>query len=143
MTSDHPEYLEQQLLPTVSKCIHHPHDDLTTRTSSLARQYPLPTLSDNKTFSYGTAGFRYKHTLLDGVMLRVGMAAALLSTPLPNQELGVMITASHNDEVSDSARILQCFLLCFVSFFLSHIMIPFLHSPLRCIVLQWRQVCRG
>ena len=88
--------LTQQLLPTRSAPPAHNQDSSKSNDntiSSLARQYPL---TGSSPFSYGTAGFRYKAELLEGVMLRVGMAAALLPT---TQQLGVMITASHNDEV--------------------------------------------
>ena len=102
---------KQQILPTrlslpagpkngSSNNNNHDKDDDDT-ILSLARQYPL---AGSVPFSYGTAGFRYKMELLDGVMLRVGMAAALLPTDTANSttsQLGVMITASHNDEVSE------------------------------------------
>ena len=45
--------------------------------------------------SYGTAGFRARAALLDAVMLRMGMLAALRSTQA-HGAVGVMITASHN-----------------------------------------------
>lgn len=47
-------------------------------------------------FTYGTAGFRMDASLLDTVMERVGMFAALLSQSNNGQCVGVMITASHN-----------------------------------------------
>lgn len=62
-------------------------------------------------YSYGTAGFRYPATELSPVLLRVGLAAALLSaqtrtttnpsstassTAAAPAAIGVMITASHN-----------------------------------------------
>lgn len=45
--------------------------------------------------SYGTAGFRAEHSLLDSVFIRMGMLAALRALHL-NSAVGVMITASHN-----------------------------------------------
>ena len=37
-------------------------------------------------------------TVLDGVMFRVGVLAALRSKKLNGQTIGVMVTASHNPE---------------------------------------------
>ena len=97
----------QQLLPTRSTPQGNNHAvgssyNTDNTIVSLARQYPL---SGSSPFSYGTAGFRYKAELLEGVMLRVGMAAALLPT---TEQLGVMITASHNDEVSAQDKREHC-----------------------------------
>jgi hypothetical protein len=93
---------QQQLLPIFSNRSGCSSNCNTTDASILehARQHPLVSPLNNFYFSYGTAGFRYKADLLDGVMLRVGMAAALLPTAHASIQLGVMITASHNDEVS-------------------------------------------
>lgn len=44
-------------------------------------------------YSYGTAGFRYLATEMCPIVLRVGLAAAVLSI---HCQVGVMITASHN-----------------------------------------------
>jgi len=49
-------------------------------------------------YAYGTAGFRYPHEELPAVMLRVGIAAALLASINNNTNVGVMVTASHNFE---------------------------------------------
>lgn len=103
--------VQQQLLPTISSPTQRPHTAQSSADAvdhpqviALARQYPLPHASQSShipsVFRYGTAGFRYKADILEGVMVRVGMAAALLPTALGTQHAGVMVTASHNDEVS-------------------------------------------
>lgn len=44
----------------------------------------------------------FSATVLDGVLFRVGILAALRSKKLNGQTIGVMVTASHNPEqVSD------------------------------------------
>jgi phosphoacetylglucosamine mutase len=48
-------------------------------------------------YGYGTAGFRYPATELAPIMVRVGLAAALLSSNSGCAvQVGVMVTASHN-----------------------------------------------
>lgn len=49
---------------------------------------------------YGTAGFRTKAEHLDHVMYRMGLLAVLRSKKTKSV-IGVMVTASHNPEVSD------------------------------------------
>jgi len=49
-------------------------------------------------FQYGTAGFRYKHTLLPHVFVKMGILAALRSYSQQGQTVGLMCTASHNLE---------------------------------------------
>eukprot|EP00934_Nitzschia_sp_Nitz4_P006227 Nitzschia sp. Nitz4//scaffold18_size181773//67486//69171//NITZ4_001914-RA/size181773-processed-gene-0.48-mRNA-1//-1//CDS//3329540008//6217//frame0 len=71
--------------------------------TELLEKYPL-----TMTYSYGTAGFRYKANLMPPVMLRVGLAMALLSDAVDKKEgqkMGVMITASHNDESYNGLKI--------------------------------------
>ena len=68
---------------------------------------PLP--KDPKTnetirFAYGTAGFRYDAKLLESVMVRVGIFAATRSQCL-GEPVGVMVTASHNDESYNGVKI--------------------------------------
>lgn len=72
----------------------------------LLERYPLPVNANGApiTFSYGTAGFRYDATLLDGIMIRVGLLAAYRSSSL-QQQVGVMITASHNDESYNGVKL--------------------------------------
>ncbi|MCJ1423285.1 Phosphoacetylglucosamine Mutase [Sticta canariensis] len=61
---------------------------------SASARFSKPAL--DKPFQYGTAGFRLKASLLDSVVFRVGLLAALRSRKLNGQVIGVMITASHN-----------------------------------------------
>lgn len=67
----------------------------------------LESSGSSKKFSYGTAGFRDDADLLVGVMTRVGMIAALRSIGLRNSNIGVMITASHNAEKDNGAKIVD------------------------------------
>ncbi|KZF19710.1 Phosphoacetylglucosamine mutase [Xylona heveae TC161] len=58
-------------------------------------------------FQYGTAGFRMKATLLDPVVFRVGLLAALRSKRLGGQTIGVMITASHNPPEDNGVKLVD------------------------------------
>ncbi|KAH0608504.1 uncharacterized protein H6S33_001638 [Morchella sextelata] len=57
-----------------------------------SKKHPKP----DQVFSYGTAGFRMKAFLLDSVVFRVGLLAALRSQRQGGRTIGLMITASHN-----------------------------------------------
>ena len=46
--------------------------------------------------SYGTAGFRAKGELLEAIVFRTGILAALRSLKMGGATVGLMITASHN-----------------------------------------------
>mmetsp|Transcript_5035 Transcript_5035/g.14576 ORF Transcript_5035/g.14576 Transcript_5035/m.14576 type:complete len:612 (+) Transcript_5035:2485-4320(+) len=71
-------------------------------------------------FNYGTAGFRFKADVMDGLMVRVGILGAILLLKLaesyeskseseaaapPSLTTGVMITASHNDESYNGVKL--------------------------------------
>jgi phosphoacetylglucosamine mutase len=72
-------------------------------------------------YEYGTAGFRFQASWMDGLMVRVGMIAILLQLqPLQGQvqvqqdvvqpqhlveDMGIMITASHNDESYNGVKL--------------------------------------
>jgi phosphoacetylglucosamine mutase len=73
----------------------------------LLEKYPLPTENGGAPmkFQYGTAGFRYDASLLDSIMVRVGILVAVRSFSLDNQAVGVMVTASHNDESYNGVKV--------------------------------------
>jgi phosphoacetylglucosamine mutase len=81
--------MEAQLLPEILQP--EPSDDEVLR---LVEKYPHE--NDSKV-DYGTAGFRYDAKVLPAVMVRVGLAATLRSLQ-QQAPIGVMVTASHNDE---------------------------------------------
>ncbi|RDD37516.1 Phosphoacetylglucosamine mutase [Trichoplax sp. H2] len=69
---------------------------------SVASQYPLPAVK----FTYGTAGFRTKADLLEPVMFRMGLLAALRSKAT-QASIGVMITASHNPVEDNGVKLID------------------------------------
>lgn len=71
--------------------------------AALIDAHPKPaTISE---YSYGTAGFRYEASLLPCVFVRMGIFAALRSASLGGEEVGAMITASHNAEPDNGMKL--------------------------------------
>lgn len=71
--------------------------------AALIDAHPKP--SSISEYSYGTAGFRYEASLLPCVFVRMGIFAALRSASLGGEEVGAMITASHNAEPDNGMKL--------------------------------------
>ncbi|CAE7858489.1 PGM3, partial [Symbiodinium microadriaticum] len=62
--------------------------------------------SDATPIGYGTAGFRTLADVLDNVLYRTGLLAALRSKAL-GKRVGVMVTASHNPEKDNGVKLVE------------------------------------
>jgi len=76
----------------------------TDKILAASKKHPKPA---GREFQYGTAGFRMKASLLDSVVFRVGLVAALRSRKLGGQAIGVMITASHNPPEDNGVKLVD------------------------------------
>ena len=73
--------------------------------TSLLDEYPIAQSPDGSTFpfAYGTAGFRYDHSLLPAVFVRMGIFAVLRAS-FTKEQVGIMVTASHNKESDNGIK---------------------------------------
>jgi phosphoacetylglucosamine mutase len=69
---------------------------------------PYESLIGQKRYAYGTAGFRSKYTEeMHPLFIIVGILASLRSISLDGKCVGVMVTASHNEEQDNGVKIVD------------------------------------
>jgi phosphoacetylglucosamine mutase len=91
----------------------------------LLKENPLPPAASSHYYDYGTAGFRYDAQLMPCVLVRVGLFVAYRSRQQQQQQqqktgnksssngepqpqpIGLMVTASHNDESYNGVKICE------------------------------------
>lgn len=64
-------------------------------------------LQPTKHMTYGTAGFRDKWKILHSTLYRMGILSCLRSLSLGSKFVGIMITASHNDECDNGVKLVD------------------------------------
>jgi phosphoacetylglucosamine mutase len=94
-----------------------PHNIMTSSAASSTERLLALILKDQPLsdalphYGYGTAGFRFQASIMDGLMVRVGLLGVLLLLETPtaavdvNEDMGIMITASHNDESFNGVKL--------------------------------------
>ena len=94
-------------LAVMKPCIYQQASQNTSEIQRLLRHYPIPIDESGNTvkFSYGTAGFRYRHELIPPIMVRIAIFAAMRSSALDGEPVGIMITASHNPECDNGIKL--------------------------------------
>ncbi|KAJ1666826.1 hypothetical protein IW140_002519 [Coemansia sp. RSA 1813] len=74
------------------------------KVAEYSAKHPKPV---DTTFAYGTAGFRTVGSTLESTVFRVGLLAGLRSQSKQGQTVGVMITASHNEERDNGVKLID------------------------------------
>jgi phosphoacetylglucosamine mutase len=81
-----------------------PSESIDKVLSLILNEQPLSSALSH--YGYGTAGFRFQASEMDGLMVRVGLLSVILLLEIPAKEdMGIMITASHNDESYNGVKL--------------------------------------